>query len=122
MKSAFKVLGGGLIVLSLTGCGEKLGYAEIKTSTALPLRALSLSSGRYSWLDLVWSTVYGDVQFEKKKTGVGTVLRVPAGPARLRVERNGRSVAFCEFEVISGRVVSVTVFNVGRNLDCTIEK
>jgi len=94
----------GALVLALAGCGEDVGYVEIKVAPGYILPPLLLGASR---IDPAHTP--------------STVLRERVGAAKLEFERDGRRVAFCEFDVRKNRIVTVAVSALGRDPRCKVQ-
>ncbi len=92
------------VLLALAACKQETGYVEIKVAPGFIVPPLLLGAARV----------------EPAKAG-STVLRETVGAARLEYERDGRRVAFCEFDVRKNRIVTVAVSAFGRDPKCKVE-
>ena len=91
-------------LFALAACKEETGYVEIKVAPGFVVPPLVLGSARVD-----------------TAKGGSTVLRERVGAARLEYERDGRRVAFCEFDVRKNRIVTVAVSAMGRDPRCKVE-
>jgi hypothetical protein len=92
------------LLLALAACKEDTGYVEIKVAPGFVVPPLVLGAARV----------------DTTKAG-GTVLREKVGAAKLEYERDGRRVAFCEFDVRKNRIVTIAVSAFGRDPRCKVE-
>jgi hypothetical protein len=89
---------------SLAGCGDDVGYVEVKVAPGYLLPPLFLGAARID-----------------PARNASTVLREPVGAAKLEFERDGRRVPFCEFAVRKDRIITVAVSALGRDPRCRVE-
>jgi hypothetical protein len=99
-----RALAGAVLALALAGCGDDVGYVEIKVVPGYILPPLLLGASR----------------IDPGRTG-STVLREPVGAAKLEFERDGRRVPFCDFAVRKDRIITVAVSALGRDPRCKVE-
>ena len=92
------------LVVGLSACSEDVGYVEVKVAPGYLVPPLLLGTAR---IDPARST--------------STVLRERVGAAKLEFERDGRRVAFCDFDVRKNRIVTVAVSAFGRDPRCKVE-
>jgi hypothetical protein len=90
--------------LALAACNEDTGYVEIKVAPGFVVPPL----------------VLGATRVDTAKSG-SAVLRARVGAAKLEYERDGRRVAFCEFDVRKNRIVTVAVSAIGRDPRCKVQ-
>jgi hypothetical protein len=95
----------GALALGLAGCGDDVGYVEIRVVPGYILPPLLVGASRID-----------------PARSASTVLREPVGAAKLEFERDGRRVTFCAFDVRKDRIVTVTVSALGRDPRCKVER
>ena len=101
-----RALAGVAVALALAGCGDNVGYVEIKVVPGyILLPPLLLGASR----------------IDPAHNG-STVLREPVGAAKLEFERDGRRVSFCDFDVRKNRIITVAVSALGRDPRCRVER
>jgi hypothetical protein len=100
-----RALAGVALALTLAGCGDDVGYVEIKVVPGYILPPLLLGTSR----------------IDPAHNG-SSVLREPVGSAKLEFERDGRRVPFCDFDVRKDRIVTVAVSALGRDPRCKVER
>jgi hypothetical protein len=94
----------GALALGLAACTEDVGYVEVKVAPGYLLPPLLLGSARID-----------------PARSASTVLRERVGAAKLEFERDGRRVAFCQFDIRKDRIVTVAVSALGRDPRCKVE-
>jgi hypothetical protein len=94
----------GALALGLSACTEDVGYVEVKVAPGYLLPPLLLGSTRID-----------------PARSASTVLRERVGAAKLEFERDGRRVAFCQFDIRKDRIVTVAVSALGRDPRCKVE-
>jgi hypothetical protein len=90
------------LALGLAACNEDFGYVEVKAAPGFVLPPLVLGSAR----------------IDTSRTS--TVLRERVGAATLAFERDGRLIAFCDFDVRKNRIVTIAVSAMGRDPRCKV--
>lgn len=94
---------GGVAAMLLAACDPGEGFVEVKILPGYAVPALAIGQER---LALKSDTM---------------ILRRKVGPAKLEAERNGKLVAFCDFEVRKNRITTVSVSSTGRELRCRVQ-
>ena len=93
-----------VLALGLSACTEDVGYVEVKVAPGYVLPPLVLGTSRID-----------------PARNASTVLRERVGAAKLEFERDGRRVAFCQFDVRKDRIITVAVSAWGRDPRCKVE-
>lgn len=92
------------LALGLAACTDDVGYVEVKVAPGYIVPPLVLGASRID-----------------TTRNASTVLRERVGAAKLEFERDGRRVAFCQFDVRKDRIVTVAVSAFGRDPRCKVE-
>ena len=90
------------LAFALAACNDDFGYVEVKAAPGFVLPPLVLGASRID------------------TSRASTVLRERVGAATLAFERDGRLVAFCDFDVRKNRIVTIAVSALGREPRCKV--